>query len=93
MKNRIDNGSGTILSFQRNTGIYQGAKVELSRRQASSKPLSDKTDRKKLDQGWITTYLLNLKKPKVKEYQNIKLSQNGYRKFFQDKAKESQKGL
>ena len=41
----------------------------------------------------ITTYLLNLKKPKMKEYQNIKLSQSIYQKFFQDKAKEEAEGI
>ena len=31
---------------------------------------------------------MNLKKPKIKEYQNIKLSRSVYKKFFHDETKE-----
>lgn len=46
-----------------------------------------------LDQEMITLYLLNLKKQKKKEYQNIKLSQNTYQRFFRDESKEEVEGL
>ena len=46
-----------------------------------------------LNQEMVKAYLLNLKKPKMKEYQNIKLSQSIYQKFFQDKAKEEAEGI
>ena len=46
-------------------------------------------DRKEaLNKEMVSTYLLNLEKSKPKEYQNIKLSQSAYKKFFQNENKE-----
>ncbi len=43
---------------------------------------------KGLDKDMLMTYLLNLKKPKVKIYESVKLSKNTYQKFFNDESKE-----
>ena len=46
-------------------------------------------DRKEaLNKEMVNTYLLNLENSKPKEYQNIKLSQSAYKKFFRDESKE-----
>lgn len=46
-------------------------------------------DRKEaLNKEIVNTYLLNLENLKPKEYQNIKLSQSAYKKFFRDESKE-----
>lgn len=46
-------------------------------------------DRKEaLNKEMVNTYLLNLENLKPKEYQNIKLSQSAYKKFFRDESKE-----
>ncbi len=48
-----------------------------------------------LDKDMVKAYLLNLKEPKIKEYQNIKLSKNIYHKFFkkEDKKEEIEKTI
>ncbi|MDU6630183.1 MAG: ParB N-terminal domain-containing protein [Lachnoanaerobaculum sp.] len=46
-------------------------------------------DRKEaLNKEMVNTYLLNMENLKSKEYQNIKLSQSAYKKFFKDESKE-----
>ena len=46
-------------------------------------------DRKEaLNKEMVNTYLLNPENSKPKEYQNIKLSQSAYKKFFKDESKE-----
>ena len=46
-------------------------------------------DRKEaLNKEMVNTYLLNLENSKPREYQNIKLSQSSYKKFFRDESKE-----
>ena len=42
-----------------------------------------------LNQEMVRAYLLNLQQPKMKAYQNIRLSQNIFQKFFQDETKEN----
>ena len=62
--------------------------MELTLKSSDTKALHLMNRQEELSQEMITTYLLNLKKPKMKEYQNIKLSQSIYQKFFQDESKE-----
>ena len=46
-------------------------------------------DRKEaLNKEMVNTYLLNMENLKPKEYQNIKLSQSAYKKFFRNESKE-----
>ncbi len=69
--------------------LYQKCEeLELSLKSSDAKTLHLMNRQEELNQKMVTTYLLNLKKTKVKEYQNIKLSQSIYQKFFQDKAKQ-----
>ncbi|AYZ74193.1 chromosome partitioning protein ParB [Fusobacterium necrophorum] len=74
--------------------LYQKCEeFEMSLKPSDAKTLHLMNRQEDLNQEMVTTYLLNLKKPKMKEYQNIKLSQNIYQKFFQDKAKEEAEGI
>jgi hypothetical protein len=74
--------------------LYQQCEaLELSLKSSDAKMLHLMNRQENLNQEMVTTYLLNLKKPKIKEYQNIKLSQSIYQKFFQDKAKEEAEGI
>ena len=74
--------------------LYQQCEaLELSLKPSDAKMLHLMNRQEDLNQEMVTTYLLNLKKPKMKEYQNIKLSQSIYQKFFQDKAKEEAEGI
>ena len=74
--------------------LYQKCEdLELSLKPSDAKALHLMNRQEELNKEMITTYLLNLKKPKMKEYQNIKLSQSIYQKFFQDKAKEEAEGI
>lgn len=69
--------------------LYQKCEeLELSLKSSDAKTLHLMNRQEELNQEMVTTYLLSLTKPKIKEYQNIKLSQSIYQKFFQDKAKE-----
>ena len=69
--------------------LYQQCKeLELTLKSSDTKALHLMNRQEELSQEMITTYLLNLTKPKMKEYQNIKLSQSIYQKFFQDESKE-----
>ena len=69
--------------------MYQKCEeLELSLKPSYAKALHLMNKQEELNKEMITTYLLNLTKPKMKEYQNIKLSQSIYQKFFQDESKE-----
>lgn len=69
--------------------LYQQCEeLELTLKPSDAKALHLMNRQEELNQKLVTTYLLNLKKPKIKEYQNIKLSQSIYQKFFQDEAKK-----
>lgn len=79
----------SYLSKEIQEHLYQKCEeLELSLKPSDAKSLHLMNRQEELNKEMITTYLLNLKKPKMKEYQNIKLSQSIYQKFFQDKAKE-----
>ena len=79
----------SYLSKEIQEYLYQQCgELELSLKPSDAKALHLMNRQEDLNQEMVTTYLLNLKKPKVKEYQNIKLSQSIYQKFFQDKAIE-----
>ncbi|KDE71736.1 chromosome partitioning protein ParB [Fusobacterium necrophorum BFTR-2] len=84
----------SYLSKEIQEHLYQKCEeLELSVKPSDAKTLHLMNRQEELNQEMVITYLLNLKKPKVKEYQNIKLSQNIYQKFFQDKAKEEAEGI
>lgn len=72
---------------------HQCKELELSLKPSDAKVLHMMNNEEYLNQEMVTTYLLNLAKPKMKEYQNIKLSQSIYQRFFQDKAKEEAEGI
>jgi len=84
----------SYLSKEIQEYLYQQCgELELTLKSSDTKALHLMNRQEELNQEMITTYLLNLKKPKMKEYQNIKLSQSIYQKFFQDKAKEEAEGI
>ena len=84
----------SYLSKEIQEYLYQQCgELELSLKPSDAKALHLMNRQEDLNQEMVTTYLLNLKKPKIKEYQNIKLSQSIYQKFFQDKAKEEAEGI
>lgn len=62
--------------------------LKISLKPSDTKILHLMNKEKGLDKEMLMTYLLNLKKPKVKIYENIKLSKNIYQKFFNDESKE-----
>lgn len=84
----------SYLSKEIQEHLYQKCEeLELTLKPSDVKTLHLMNRQEELNQEMVTTYFLNLKKPKVKEYQNIKLSHNIYQKFFQDKAKEEAEGI
>ena len=84
----------SYLSKEIQEYLYQQCgELELTLKSSDTKALHLMNRQEELNKEMITTYLLNLKKPKMKEYQNIKLSQSIYQKFFQDKAKEEAEGI
>lgn len=84
----------SYLSKEIQEHLYQKCEeLELTLKPSDAKTLHLMNRQEELNQEMVTTYFLNLKKPKVKEYQNIKLSQNIYQKFFQNKAKEEAEGI
>lgn len=84
----------SYLSKEIQEHLYQKCEeLELTLKPSDAKTLHLMNRQEELNQEMVTTYFLNLKKPKVKEYQNIKLSHNIYQKFFQDKAKEEAEGI
>ena len=69
--------------------LYQQCEeLELSLKPSDAKALHLMNNETDLTRDMITSYLLDIKKPKVKEYHNIKLSQQTYQKFFKDESKE-----
>lgn len=84
----------SYLSKEIQEYLYQECEeLELTLKPSNAKILHLMNRQEELNQEMVTTYLLNLKKPKVKEYQNIKLSHNIYQKFFQNKVKEEAEGI
>lgn len=84
----------SYLSKEIQEYLYQQCKeLELPLKPSDAKTLHLMNRQEEMNQEMVATYLLNLKKPKMKEYQNIKLSQSIYQKFFQDKAKEEAEGI
>ena len=84
----------SYLSKEIQEYLYQQCKeLELTLKSSDAKTLHLMNRQEEMNQEMVATYLLNLKKPKMKEYQNIKLSQSIYQKFFQDKAKEEAEGI
>ncbi|MDK8254998.1 ParB N-terminal domain-containing protein, partial [Gemella morbillorum] len=84
----------SYLSKEIQEHLYQKCEeLELSLKPSDAKSLHLMNRQEELNQEMVIAYLLGLKKPKVKEYQNIKLSQSIYQKFFQDKAKQEAEGI
>lgn len=80
----------SYLSIEIQDYLYsQCEELELCLKPSDAKTLHLMNRQEELSQEMITSYLLNLKKPKIKEYQNIKLSQSAYKKFFQNESKEA----
>lgn len=78
----------SYLSKEIQEHLYQKCKeLELSLKPSDAKALNLMNRQEELNQEMVITYLLNLKKPKIKEYQNIKLSQSVYKKFFHDERR------
>ena len=79
----------SYLSKEIQEYLYQKCgELELSLKPSDAKALHLMNKQEELNQEMVTTYLLNLTKPRMKEYQNIKLSQSIYQKFFQDESNE-----
>lgn len=80
----------SYLSKETQEYLYQQCEeLELSLKPSDAKTLHLMNSQEEMNQEMVVTYLLNLKKPKVKEYQNIKLSQGIYQKFFRyEESKE-----
>ena len=79
----------SYLSKEIQEYLYQQSKeLKLTLKPSDAKVLHMMNNEEHLNQEMVRVYLLNLKKPKMKEYQSIKLSQNIYQKFFQDETKE-----
>ena len=85
----------SYLSKEIQEYLYQQCKeLELPLKPSDTKALHLMNRQEELNKEMITTYLLNLKKPKIKEYQNIKLSQSIYQKFFRyEESKEEVEGI
>ena len=85
----------SYLSKEIQEYLYQQCgELELTLKSSDTKALHLMNRQEELNKEMITTYLLNLKKPKVKEYQNIKLSQSIYQKFFRyEESKEEVEGI
>ena len=79
----------SYLSKETQEYLYQQCEeLELTLKSSDTKALHLMNRQEELNQEMVTAYLLNLKKPKIKEYQNIKLSRSVYKKFFHDETKE-----
>ena len=85
----------SYLSKEIQEYLYQQCKeLELSLKPSDAKTLHLMNRQEEMNQEMVATYLLNLKKPKMKEYQNIKLSQSIYQKFFRyEESKEEVEGI
>ena len=80
----------SYLSKETQEYLYQQCEeLELTLKSSDTKALHLMNRQEELNQEMVTAYLLNLKKPKIKGYQNIKLSQGIYQKFFRyEESKE-----
>lgn len=79
----------SYLSKETQEYLYQQCEeLELTLKPSDTKAFHLMNRQEELNQEMVTAYLLNLKKPKIKEYQNIKLSQSVYKKFFYGETKE-----
>ena len=79
----------SYLSKETQEYLYQQCEeLELTLKSSDTKALHLMNRQEELNQEMVTAYLFNLKKPKIKEYQNIKLSRSVYKKFFHDETKE-----
>ena len=80
----------SYLSKEIQEYLYQQCKeLELILKPSDAKILHMMNNEEHLNQEMVRAYLLNLQKPKMKAYQNIRVSQNIFPKFFgQDKKKE-----
>lgn len=85
----------SYLSKEIQEHLYQKCEeLELSLKPSDAKTLHLMNRQEEMNQEMVATYLLNLKKPKMKEYQNIKLSQSIYQKFFRyEESKEEVEGI
>lgn len=85
----------SYLSKETQEYLYQQCEeLELTLKPSDTKALHLMNRQEELNQEMVTAYLLNLKKPKIKEYQNIKLSQSIYQKFFRyEESKEEVEGI
>lgn len=80
----------SYLSKEIQEYIYQQSKeLELTLKPSDAKVLHMMNNEEHLNQEMVRAYLLNLQKPKMKAYQNVRLSQNIFQKFFQDETKEN----
>ena len=69
--------------------LYQQCReLEISLKPSDTKAFHLLSKENTIDEKMILNYLLDMKKPKAKEYQSIKLSQKTYQKFFQNEDKE-----
>ena len=79
----------SYLSMEIQDYLYsQCAELELCLKPSDAKVLHLMDRKEALNKEMVNTYLLNLENSKPKEYQNIKLSQSAYKKFFQNENKE-----
>jgi len=80
----------SYLSKEIQEYLYQQSKeLELTLKPRDAKVLHMMNNEEHLNQEMVRAYLLNLQKPKMKAYQNVRLSQNIFQKFFQDETKEN----
>ena len=80
----------SYLSKEIQEYLYQQSKkLELTLKPSDAKVLHMMNNEEHLNQEMVRAYLLNLQQPKMKAYQNIRLSQNIFQKFFQDETKEN----
>lgn len=80
----------SYLSKEIQEYLYQQSKkLELTLKPSDVKVLHMMNNEEHLNQEMVRAYLLNLQQPKMKAYQNIRLSQNIFQKFFQDETKEN----
>lgn len=80
----------SYLSKEIQEYLYQQSKeLELTLKPSDAKVFHMMNNEEHLNQEMVRAYLLNLQKPKMKAYQNVRLSQNIFQKFFQDETKEN----
>lgn len=80
----------SYLSKEIQEYLYQQSKeLKLTLKPSDAKVLHMMNNEEHLNQEMVRAYLLNLQQPKMKAYQNIRLSQNIFQKFFQGETKEN----